>query len=142
MPETQLDVEFLFEMTAEMGDVSHALIRSGPTGHRYIAPVSGGHFEGPRLKGTIVPPGGDWVHSRTDRSAHLDVRLQLVTDDGQSILMTYQGIGVPGDEGLSIRSAPTFEAGDGDYAWLNNVQAVGIGLSTGDSVTYQVYALK
>jgi hypothetical protein len=141
MAETQLDVEFLFEMTAEIGDTSHALIRNGPTGRRLIAPVSGGTFEGPRLRGTIVPPGGDWVHSRPDGSARLDVRLQLVTDDGEPILMTYQGIGLPTDEGLSIRTAPTFETGAEDYVWLNNVQAVGVGLSTGGSVTYRIYAV-
>ena len=141
-PIEQIDVEFLFELTAEIGDASNGFIRNGPTGHRFIAPVSGGHFEGPRVKGTIVPPGGDWVHSRPDRSAHLDVRLQLVTDDGQPILMTYQGIGIPNDEGLSIRTAPTFETGAEDYAWLNNVQAVGIGQSVTGSVTYRIYALQ
>lgn len=142
MATNQLDVEHLFSLTAELGDRSHAAIRNGPAGTRFIAPVSGGHFEGPKLKGTIVPPGGDWVRARKDGSMKLDVRLQLVTDDGESILMCYEGIGTPTDDGMSLRTAPTFETGAEAYAWLNNVQAVGIGVGGGESVTYEVYALK
>lgn len=143
MATTQLEVEHLFTMTAELGDPSNALIPNGPTGTRFIAAVTGGTFNGPRIKGTIVPPGGDWVHSRPNGTVHLDVRIQLVTDDGEAILMTYNGIGVPQeDRTTSIRSAPTFETGAEAYAWLNDVQAVGIGTAGRDSVTYEVYALK
>ena len=93
-----------------------------------------------RLKGTIVTPGGDWVHTRADGSIHLDVRLLLVTDDGESILMTYQGIGIRGEDRVTdIRTAPTFETGAEGYAWLNNVQAVGVGTSGGGGVTYEIY---
>lgn len=138
----QLDADHLFTLTAEIGDTSHAIIRNGPTGTRMIAPVIGGTFSGERLSGTVVPPGGDWVHSRKDRTIHLDVRLLLVTDDGESILMTYTGIGIPGDDGITqIRTAPTFETGSETYSFLNTVQAVGIGASDGRSVTYEVYAL-
>ena len=142
MASVQLDVDFLFTLTAEIGDTSNAFIRNGPVGSRYIAPVSGGHFEGPKVKGTIVPPGGDWVFARADRTMKLDVRLQLVTDDGHPILMCYQGIGTPTEDGLSVRTAPTFETGSEEYAWLNNVQAVGVGMSKDGSVTYEVYAVK
>ena len=141
MAATQLDVEHLFTLTALIGD-SAAPIRGGPQGTRVVAPVTGGEFEGPKVKGTIVPPGGDWVHARRNRTLHLDVRLMLVTDDGESILMTYQGIGHPQEDGsLSIRTAPTFETGAEAYAWLNDVQAVGIGTAGAESVTYEVYAL-
>lgn len=142
MASNQLDVDFLFSLTAEIGDQSHAMIRNGPAGTRFIAPVTGGHFEGPEIKGTIVPPGGDWVMARSDRTMKLDVRLQLVTDDGENILMCYQGIGIPTDDGLKVRTAPTFETGSEKYGWLNNVQAVGIGLGGGETVTYDIYALQ
>ncbi|MEM7325484.1 MAG: DUF3237 domain-containing protein [Actinomycetota bacterium] len=142
MAETQLAATHLFTMTAELGDLSSAVIRNGPAGTRIIAPVSGGTFEGPRIKGTIVPPGGDWVHSRPNGTIHLDVRLQLVTDDGEAILMTYNGIGTPQeDRTTAIRSAPRFETGAEAYAWLNDVQAVGIGVAGAESVTYDVYSL-
>jgi hypothetical protein len=142
MSTKRLDVEHLFHLHLQVGDTPNAVIRNGPAGHRFIAEVAGGTFEGDRLTGTVVPPGGDWVHSRADRTAHLDVRLLLVTDDGASILMTYQGIGVPDEERvLHLRTAPTFETGDERYAWLNSVQAVGVGTSAGGQVDYEVYRL-
>lgn len=140
MAETSLPVEHLFTITAKTE--GNSVIRSGPMGTRVIVGVTGGSFEGPRLKGTIEPPGGDWVTMRADGSARLDVRLTLVTDDGARVLMTYAGIGVPKDGGLDLRTAPLFETGDERYAWLNNVQAVGVGRPGQGSVTYEVYALK
>ncbi len=142
MAEAKLDVEHLFTIDLTVGDNTNAVIRGGPTGTRIIAAVEGGSFTGPKMSGTVVAPGGDWVHARKDRTIHLDVRVLLVTDDGESILMTYQGIGQPQEDGTtSIRSAPTFETGAEAYAWLNNVQAVGIGTANGSGVHYEVYAL-
>jgi hypothetical protein len=142
MANTQIDVDHLFTLTLGVGDTANAVIRNGPTGNRFIAEVNGGTFDGPRLKGTVVAPGGDWVHVRPDRTMRLDVRLMLVTDDGASILMTYNGVGVPQEDGsASVRSAPTFETGSEEYAWLNNVQAVGIGSTKAGTVSYEVYAL-
>jgi len=137
----KLDAEYLFSMTAAIAG-SSAVIKGGPSGTRFIAEVTGGTFEGPKLSGTILGPAGDWVTARKNRTIKLDVRLTLLTDDGEHILVTYCGVGVPGDDGVTnIRTAPLFETGAEKYAWLNDVQAVGIGTSTGDSVSYEVYAL-
>lgn len=142
MVTTQLDVEHLFTLTAEVPGNPNAQIRGGPSGTRVIANVTGGTFEGERLRGTIIGPGGDWVSVRDNGTIHLDVRLLLVTDDGESILMTYNGIGTRGEDGeLSIRTAPTFQVGADAYRWLNDVQAVAIGSSADGVVSYEVYAL-
>ncbi|MCC7087556.1 MAG: DUF3237 domain-containing protein, partial [Dehalococcoidia bacterium] len=85
---------------------------------------------------------GDWVTMRADRSIKLDVRVLLHTEDGADILVTYTGIGTRDGDGLSIRTAPLFETGDERYAWLNNVQAVGIGKAGTNTVTYDIYALR
>ena len=37
-----------------------------PHGSRAIVPVIGGDFEGPRLRGKVVPGGGDWLLLRSD----------------------------------------------------------------------------
>ena len=138
--QTSIAVEHLFKMTAEIAP--RAFLQNGPQGTRAIVPVLGGTFEGPKLRGTIEPPAGDWVTVRADGSYKLDVRLTLRTDDGALILMTYTGIGIPTEGGSSIRNAPLFETGDPRYAWLNRVQAVGIGGRTGEArVNYEVYAL-
>jgi len=137
MPETSLPVEHLFTLTADVAP--SGMIASGPNGNRFIVSASTGTFEGPKLKGTIKAPGGDWVTLRADGSAQLDVRILLETDDGALILMQYKGI--LADGGAKIRSAPLFETGAEQYAWLNNVQAVGLGASGDGKVTYDVYQL-
>lgn len=141
MAETSLPVEHLFTLKANLrGD--NPRVMNGPRGTRVVAVVTGGSFEGPKLKGTVDNSGGDWVTARADGSIQLDVRILLTTEDGAQIIMTYLGIGVPGESGLSLRTAPMFETGDERYAWLNNVQAVATGTSGGGVVTYEVYALK
>lgn len=113
-------------------------MRGGPAGRRLIAAVTGGTFEGPKLKGTVAPlTGGDWVTIREDTSFRLDVRLVLLTDDGATVYMCYGGIARDGQ----ARTAPYFETGDERHAWLNDVQAVGIGEIRPTGPKYEVYAL-
>ena len=135
MPETSIPVEHLFTITAVTETAG--LIANGPQGTRLVIGFTGGTFEGPRLNGTVKGPGGDWVTLQADGSGRLDVRLLLETDDGALILMQYKGIFTDG--ATRIRSAPLFETGDERYAWLNSVQAIGLG-SVGDGdVSYDVY---
>jgi len=142
MPLESLPVEFLFTMTANVS--APTMIQGGPQGSRLIVSVPGGTFEGPKLRGTVVPhSGGDWVTLRPDGSMKLDVRLTLQTDDGAHILVTYTGIGARAADGSTkVYSTPLFETGAEKYAWLNTVQAVGIGSTGPNGVTYEVYALR
>jgi hypothetical protein len=79
-------------------------------GGSLIVPISGGTFAGPRLKGTIIPPSGDWVVQRPDGSRLLDVRILLQTDDGQKIYMSWRGIAYTSPGGtLWARIVPMFE---------------------------------
>ena len=135
MPETSLPVEHLFTVTASTQTAG--LIANGPHGTRVVVGVSGGSFEGPRLKGTVKGPGGDWATLRPDGSGRLDVRLLLETDDGALILMHYSGVFAQG--ATYIRSAPLFETGDERYAWINDVLAIGLGSVGEGNVTYDVY---
>jgi Protein of unknown function (DUF3237) len=142
VPLDSLPCEYLFTLTIESTAVPAALIPDGPQGTRAVATVSGGSFEGPRLRGHLPPvAAGDWVTVRADGTYRLDVRLVLETDDGACVLMTYNGVGRPREGGIDLRTAPTFETGDERYAWLNHVQAVAIGRTGGPGVTYEVYAL-
>ena len=53
------------------------------------APLTGGHFEGPRLRGTVLPGGSaDWLLLRADGVLEMDLRATLRTDDGALISMT------------------------------------------------------
>ena len=140
MSASSLPVELLFRIEYETPDAP-AVVGNGPHGNRLVLGASAGTFSGPRLRGTVVPPGGDWVTMGADGSVRIDVRALLRTDDGVNILMTYTGVGVPGEGGLALRTAPRFETGHADYAWLNQVQAVGIGELGGAGVVYDVYRL-
>jgi hypothetical protein len=135
MPETSLPVEHLFTITA--GTQTAGLLKDGPHGTRVVVGVTGGTFEGPRLKGTIKGPGGDWATLRPDGSGRLDVRLLLETEDGALILMHYSGVFAQGAS--YIRSAPLFETGDERYAWINDVLSIGLGSIGDGEVTYDVY---
>jgi hypothetical protein len=64
-------------------------------GRRLIIPVVGGHVEGPKLRGKVLPGGTDWIMVRGDGSFHLDVRITLQTDDDHLIGMTYGGSDTP-----------------------------------------------
>jgi hypothetical protein len=132
--------EYLGTLRAETG--SRTVIDNGPQGTRTIVQVTGGQFEGPRLKATVQTPAGDWITNRADGTYRLDVRMTLKTDDGAVILVTYNGIGQTTNAGASLRIAPLFETGDPRYAWLTRLQAVGVGERVGTTVTYDIYALK
>jgi hypothetical protein len=134
-----LPAEHLGTLTATLRP-SHNVIENGPTAaRRGTATVISGDFEGPRIRAAIPEgvAGADWWVMRADGVAALDVRLNLVTDDGAEILVTYLGLNVDG----VLKVSPCFETGDERYAWLNKVFAVGIGVPDGDGVRYEVYAL-
>ena len=125
-----------------------------PAGHRRIFPVSGGHFEGERLKGTVSPLiGSDLLIARADGSFQQDVRLLLVADDGGLILMTYRGVrhapqavaerlargeAVDPSE-YYLRTTPYFETAAPAHAWLNGIVAVAKGARRPDGVEYEVF---
>jgi hypothetical protein len=136
-----LPVEFLFQMDVHVSDPM--VVQPGPQGDRLIVAATGGTFFGPKLKGKVVPgPGAEWAALRPDGSLKADVRLVLETEDGTLILMTYNGIVCPGEDGnFRIRTAPLFETGDSRYSWLNQVQAIGIGTSHERGVLYDVYQI-
>ena len=138
MPESSLPVRHLYKITLET-DGLPSMMQGAPQGTRMVVGVKGGKFEGPKLSGTVVAPGGDWVTQRADGSIKLDVRLTLQTHDDARILVTYSGIGIVVDGQLKARCAPLFETGDERYTWLNNIQAVGIGGLDGTAVVYDIY---
>ena len=106
-----------------------------PLGERRVAVVSGGSFEGPKLRGTVDDGGSDWILGHPDGTLQLDVRLTLRTEDGQLIGMTYRGFrhgpaavisrlnrGEAVDPGeYYFRIAPFFETASEKYAWLNRI---------------------
>jgi hypothetical protein len=113
-------------------------VPGAPLGERMVFDITGGTFEGSRLRGTVLATGGDWV-TRTPSGSRLDVRLVLETEDGVGILLQYSGRASRNSAGTRIDVAGTFEAPAGAYEWLNDVQAFGRGVHGADSVRYEFY---
>lgn len=112
-----------------------------PLGTRVIAPIAGGAFDGPRLRGKILPGGGDWTLLRADGVLELDLRVTLQTDDGALIHMASFGLrhGPPeviaaigrGEQvdpaSYYFRTFPRFETAHPKYAFLNRLVAISSG---------------
>ena len=96
-----------------------------PRGILSIFPITGGSFEGERLRGTVLGGGADWVTASADGTLELDLRATLETDDGALIHMTFTG--VRDDANHYFRTLPRFETAAPKYAFLNRLLAVGIG---------------
>ncbi len=115
-------------MTLRLSTAPTQNIGMGPRGNRLTFPIVGGSFEGDRLRGKVLPGGGDWVLKRPDGVLELDLRITLETDDGALIHMTFDGIRDDGAVGSPyFRTLPRFETSDARYSFLNRLLAVGSG---------------
>lgn len=93
-----------------------------PYGERIRIPIIGGSFEGPELKGRILPGGFDWQLRRPDGFLELVADYFMETDDGVRIQVTNRGLidtaPAPGKPRY-VMTTPKFEAPMGKYGWLN-----------------------
>jgi hypothetical protein len=145
-------LEHIFDMHADLE--APQVIPGGPLGERQIFVVKGGTLEGPRIKGVILPGGGDWATRRADGVIQLDVRATIKTDDDAIIYAQYSGLldapmetivaGVSGNDppltDYYFYTNPMFQTGSEKYAWLNRVVAVGRGRIVPSAAEYRVWA--
>jgi hypothetical protein len=147
--------EHLFTMHADLKPSLDG--GEGSLGRRMLNVVAQGHFEGPDMRGELLPGTGDWMLIRRDGSMVIDARVTLKTDDGAIIHMSYGGrINVPPELLTDVRnpdkrhlidpslyyfrSTPVFETGATNYFWLNNIVSIGSGkLGQGRSVSYDIF---
>src|SRR5438876_12320779 len=79
-------------MTVTIAAAPSQKLGTVPHGIRSIVPVTGGDFEGPRLRGRVLPGGSDWTLLRSDGVLELDLRITLEADDGALIYMNSFGL--------------------------------------------------
>lgn len=148
----------LIQEFAYNADLAVDEVGSGPFGSRVIANVTGGTFEGDRLKGTLVGAGADWLLVGPDGFGRLDVRATFKTHDGAVIYAQYHGLielteaiaAILGGGGESVGygdqyffTNPRLETGDERYQWVNRTQFIGEGrLVAGPTVEYRVYRVE
>jgi hypothetical protein len=118
----------------------------------------GGWVEGPRIKGKLVGPVGDWLRVMPSGVLRQDVRGTIQTDTNDLIFMSYNSAIQCSKEQLDrlnageelktgdcyFITAPTFETKSEKYGWINAVQAVGkmTSLKFGDHLDYDIFAVK
>lgn len=117
-PSTTLELEFVMKLRVTLGSVF--TLGETPKGRRTVIPITGGTFEGPLLKGTILSGGADYQMATLDgKHTSLEAIYTIKTDDGYYIHVRNRGI-ISNRQEPYFRAAPQFEAPeDSPYAWLN-----------------------
>ena len=149
LPEPKL--EFIFEAKVTIDPALELGITT--YGKRRIINITGGSFEGPNIKGRVLPGGADWQTVRTDGTADLEARYTLQTDDGVLIYIQNRGVRHASPEVLQqlgrgervdptqyyMRTAAVFEVADGTYAWLKKSIIISTGERMADHVRLRFY---
>ncbi len=150
---TDLPAEHLCDISV---DLQPAQLISTPLGTRMTFIAAGGRVSGPRLRGTLLPGGGDWLLIGADGVGRVDVRATIRTDDGVLVHFTSRGVVTVPADGLNrlgagetlpfadtyVRTTPVFDTADPRYRWLAGLVAVGYNVLSPDRVDYRVYRLR
>jgi hypothetical protein len=124
------ELSFAFEVVVEVADPT--VVGTLPNGTRRIVDILGGTFEGPNIKGRVVPGGADWQLIREDGFTDIDARYTLETDQGDLIYVSNIGIRHAPPEVMSrlnagevvdqsqiyFRAVPKFETDAPELEWL------------------------
>lgn len=153
MDATEPTLEHIYGMHVDLEPPQ--MVGQTPAGTRQIFVVKGGTFEGPKLKGELLPGGGDWALLRSDGAVQLDVRASMRTEDGALIYGYYSGLIIAsmaiygrifGGEDVPLSEYyfyvnPMFQTAAPQYEWLNRKIAIGRGKVIPNGVDYRVWAL-
>jgi hypothetical protein len=147
---SELPVEHAFDMAVDLEPAQFIPTATG-TIMNFVA--KGGRFEGPGLKGEILPGGGDGLVVGSDQIGRVRVRATLKTDDDVLIHYTAGGvikIPVDGLERLAagerlpfaetyVRTTPVLETSDERYSWLSESVLIGHNELSKDKIDYRIY---
>ncbi len=148
----QPKLEFSFEIRVDVSEGIRELVAI-PKGIRKIIPICGGSFEGPSIKGTILPGGYDWQLIRSDSVAEIEARYVLKTDDDALITIVNTGLRhapaairerMAKGEAIDrshyyFRSVPLFETSEPKYDWLTKNIFIANGIRKPNEVIIQVW---
>jgi hypothetical protein len=132
-----------------------SVVGATPGYDRRIGEITGGQFEGERLRGRILSGGSDWQSLRADGATTLNVRLVMETDDNVLIGVSYLGLRHGPKEVLDriargekvspseyyMRATPYYETASEKYGWLNRVVSVAYGHRMAGGAIYQVFEI-
>jgi hypothetical protein len=144
----EVSVELVHEF-----DLSASLKPAVTFGNRMFLEIADGKVSGDRLNGTLLSGGGDWITLSSDGWGQIDVRGQMVTDDGAYIYTHYTGLLELNDKFMNatasgtatdwndqyFRTTPRFETGDERYTWMTTNLFVAEGRQLAGGVEYRVF---
>lgn len=117
-------LELVYDATVDIGPRRE--LGPSPLGQRFIIDIVGGSFEGPQLRGRVLPGGADRQLLRSDGVKELAALYEMQTDDG-AVLTVHNRVlideAAPG--GRYARSIVRINAPDGPHAWLGRRVFVG-----------------
>ena len=123
-PKQTPELEFALQLKVTLGQAFS--IENTQHGRRTVIPITGGTFEGPGIKGTIINGGADYQLANAQGRTELEASYCIKTDDGVYIHVRNRGIIASGKDAdgkptFYFRAAPQFEApADSKYGWLND----------------------
>ena len=108
-PKDTPQLEFALQLKVTLGDSYD--VGDTQHGQRIVIPITGGTFEGPAIKGTIINGGADYqLANKALNRTELEAIYSIKTDDGVYIHVRNRGIISSGKDAQ----------GNSKYAWLNN----------------------
>ncbi|SDC83046.1 DUF3237 domain-containing protein [Belnapia rosea] len=117
-------LDFVYEAVVDIAPT--ALLGEGPLGERRIVPILGGRFEGPRLRGRVLPGGADRQLLRRDGILRLDALYEMEAADGAVLTVHNRVLIDPLQEGGPYRfSTLEVTAPEGPHGWLNRLVLIG-----------------
>ena len=143
-------LEFVLEVTAQVAAPDKVPTAAG---ERRIVPVTGGTFEGPTVKGKVLPGGADYQLIHADGLTEIEARYVLETDRGERVYVTNKGIRHAPPEVIAelnagklvdparvyFRTSPTFETDAPRLQWMTRALFICTGERYPDGVKIQFY---
>jgi Protein of unknown function (DUF3237) len=147
---SEIKTEFLCTIALEF---DMHILGETPYGIRRIARHTAGSFEGPKLKGAVLPGGGAWTILRRDDVLEIEVRITLETDDKQHIYVHWKGLRHGPKEVIDrlnrgenvdpamyyFRTTPYFETNSKKYGWMNRICSIATGSRNASGRTLEVF---
>lgn len=149
------ELEFAMQVTLRLKKPRLEVPELPGGGNRLAVVIESGCFQGPNIRGEVIPGGGEWPHVRTDGVFCFDARYHLREEDGTLIYLQNRGYRHASQEVMErlfalrpgdvvdpseyyFRCTPTFETAQGKHDWLSRHVFIGVGerMEEGNRITY------
>ena len=152
MSEDSPRLSFAFEARVDVERSEH--VGNGAGDALDFTPITGGTVDGPRLRGVVVPGGGDWSVRRGPTVYELDARYLIRAEDGCLIDIINRGYyrtrtaevmqrmeageEIPASD-VYFRTSPVFRTDAPQHRWLAETVFVGLARDEAGQICIRFY---